>query len=370
MRTSLPQHSRTHRGYARAVARRPLYLHVGTGKSGTSSLQRALWASTDELAKEGIGLPFNGRQPAVRRLLAPLGWAIAEGFTRPIDQERLRRLARRLEKTPGDALLITNEDLTEARQQSVDAFFDTIGSAGLEPRIIVTARDWSKQLPSDYQQLLKHNITDTYDSFLQQVRDREGIGKQFWLRQDLPDICERWGRHLDPAQVHVIPVPPYRVDPEAVYRMFGNVVGFDHHTLNIPTRDTNASYGVVEAEVLRRFNVSLGGRLSDYQKAYLPAVRNGLIRFCIARGASARITLPPEHVGWVRDHAEQRLDLLKQRGYTMHGDPSLLVPSDDAGEPMPQPGDAEIAEAAIATLARFAVHNFKQRKRDGKPASD
>ena len=356
-------------GYTPAVVRRPLYVHVGTGKSGTSSLQGALWESTEELAKGGIGLPFDGRRAAVRRLLVPLGWAISEGFTRPIDHARLQRFSRRLAQTPGDVLLITNEDLSEARQESVDAFFEAIGAADLEPRIIVTARDWSKQLPSDYQQLLKHNITDTYDSFLQQVRDREGIGQQFWLRQDLPDICERWGRHLDPAQVHVIPVPSYRVDPEAVYRLFSEVVGFDHHTLNIPTRDTNASFGVVEAEVLRRFNVSLDGRLSDYQKAYLPAVRNGLIRFCIARGASARITLPPEHVGWVRDHAEQRLALLQQRGYTMHGDPSLLVPSDDAGEPMPQPGDAEIAEAAIATLARFAVHNFKQRKRESEPGS-
>ena len=376
MRTSLPQPPRhltganRPEGYARAVVRRPLYLHVGTGKSGTSSLQRALWESTEELAKEGIGLPFDGRRPAVRRLLAPLGWAIAEGFTRPIDHERLHRLALRLDQTPGDALLITNEDLTEAGPESVEAFFDAISSTGLEPRIIVTARDWSKQLPSDYQQLLKHNITDTYDSFLQQVRDREGIGKQFWLRQDLPDICERWGRHLDPAHVHVIAVPPYRVDPEAVYRLFSDVVGFDHKALNIPTRDTNASYGVVEAEVLRRFNVSLGGRLSNYQKAYLPAVRNGLIRYCIARGASARITLPPEHVGWVRELAEQRLDLLRQRGYTMHGDPSLLVPAADVGEPMPPVSDAEVAEAAIATLARFTVHNFKQRRREPDPSAD
>ena len=352
------------------MAGRPLYLHVGTGKSGTSSLQRALWESPEELAKEGIGLPFDGRRPAVRRLLAPLGWRIAEGFTRPIDHARLHRLARRLDQTPGDALLITNEDLTEAGPENVEAFYDAIGSTGLEPRIIVTARDWSKQLPSDYQQLLKHNITDTYDSFLQQVRDREGIGKQFWLRQDLPDICERWSRHLDPAHVHVIPVPPYRVDPEAVYRLFGNVVGFDHHALNTSTRDTNASYGIVEAEVLRRFNIALGGRLYNYKKAYLPAVRNGLIRYCIARGASARITLPPEHVGWVRELAEQRLDLLHQRGYTMHGDPSLLVPSADAGEPMPQVSDAEVAEAAIATLARFTVHNFKQRKGETKPDSD
>jgi len=346
------------------VVSRPLYLHVGTGKSGTSSLQGALWASTDELAKQGVGLPFDGRAPAVRRLLVPLGWAVAEGFTRPIDHGRLRRFARRLARTPGDVLLISNEDLAEAGDESVDAFVEALRAADVELRIIVTARDWAKQLPSDYQQLLKHNITETYDSFLQKVREREGIGEQFWLRQDLPDICQRWGRHLDPAHVHVIPVPSYRVDPEAVYRLFGQVVGFDHQVLNIPTKDTNASFGAVEAEVLRRFNVALGGRLSDYQNEYLPAVRNRLIRSSIARGASARITLPPDHVGWVHELSQQRLDVLREGGYTLHGDVSTLVAPQEAGAEMPTVSDAELADAAISTLATFAVQNFKRLQRE------
>ena len=348
--------------YTRPVASRPLYLHVGTGKSGTSSLQSAIWNSTEELAKDGIGLPFDRRAAAVRRLLSPMGWVIAEGFSQPIDPTGLGRFARRLRQVPGDALLITNEDLAEAGRPSVDALFDALASADVEPKIIVTGRDWAKQLPSDYQQLLKHNITDTYEAFLEKVRDRRGIGEQFWLRQDLPDICERWGRHVNPEDVHIIPVPSYSADPEAVYRLFSEVVGFDHHVLSIPRRDTNASFGVVEAEVLRRFNLALGDRLADYSTEYMPAVRNGLIRHCIARGSSARLTVPEDHVGWVHELSQQRLSLLRERGYTLHGDPTSLVPSPDSGQPLPGVSDAEIAEAAISTLATFAVRTFKQQQ--------
>lgn len=229
--------------------------------------------------------------------------------------------------------------------------------------VVITARDWSKQLPSEYQQLLKHNITLTFDSFLQEVRERVGIGEQFWQRQDLPDICERWGRHLDPARVHVISVPAFKVDPEAVYRLFGEVVGFDFKALDAPKRDTNASFGVVEAEVLRRFNVALDGRLANYSEEYMPAVRNDLIRHCIARGASARLAVPPEHHEWVRELSQQRLDVLLGRGYTLHGDPKTLLSPVDVGQSVHEATDAEIAEAAISTLATFAVRTYERQRR-------
>jgi hypothetical protein len=326
-----------------------------------------LWDSDDELAAAGVRLACVGRGPAVRRLLRPMGWSIGQGFTRPVDPDALSQFAKRIARTPGDVLLISNEDLAEAGAENVHAFFATLEAVGIQPRVIVTARDWSKQLPSEYQQLLKHNLTGTYDTFLEQVRRREGVGEQFWLRQDVPGICERWGRHLDPADVHIIPVPAFSTDPEAVYRLFSGVVGFDHHILKKPAKDTNASFGVVEAEVLRRLNVALGDRLSDYENEYLPAVRGGLIRHAIARGASARITLPPEHVEWVQELSEQRLGLLRERGYSLHGDPSLLVPSGDVGQAMPALSEGEMADAAITTLATFVVQNFRSQRARARP---
>jgi hypothetical protein len=54
---------------------RPLYLHIGVGKSGTSAFQRYLWRAADALAAEGVGLPFVGRSEHVRNVLVPLGGA-------------------------------------------------------------------------------------------------------------------------------------------------------------------------------------------------------------------------------------------------------------------------------------------------------
>lgn len=340
----------------RVSTRRPVFVHVGSSKTGTSALQRGLWGSVDALGSVGVGLPFVGRQEHVRKLLRPLGWEPATAFVHDVDHRRVRDLGRLFADTPGDRLLISNEDLAEAGPEQVAAFGEAADAAGLEVHVVLSARDWAKQLPSDWQQFLKHRLTTDYLTFLDEVRDRVGPwAEQFWRRQDVLDICTRWGAITEPARVHLIPVPAMRVDPDAVFRFFGQVVGYDPAVLRLPRNDVNASFGYVEAEVLRRLNLALGDRLRDYAREYQPAVRRVLIQRVLARQASTRIPLPPEHLEWVRSVSRERLDAVLARGYSVHGDPETLVPGADAAAPMPALDEAAVAEAAVRTLADFAV---------------
>ena len=59
---------------------RLLTLHIGASKTGTSSLQRGLFGSADQLASQGIGVPLESRHAHVERVLRPLGWVTASGF--------------------------------------------------------------------------------------------------------------------------------------------------------------------------------------------------------------------------------------------------------------------------------------------------
>jgi hypothetical protein len=145
------------------------------------------------------------------------------------------------------------------------------------------------------------------------------------------------------------------VDPDAVFRVFAEILGFDPSSLVIEEQDVNRSFGYVEAELLRRFNVALGPRLQDYEKEYMPAVRKVLIQQVLARGKKPRITLPPEHVDWIRSTTLQRLDTVRERGYTVHGDLDLLLPDETTVRPVPPVADAELAAAAIKTLADLSV---------------
>ena len=335
---------------------RPLFVHIGCSKTGTSSLQAGLWQSEDSLAAVGVGLPFVGRRAHLAGLVKPLGWRPVEAFVGPHDEAALDRLAERLRLTPGERLLLSNEELAEAGPEAVAAVAAAAERAGLDLHVVVTVRDWSLQLPSDYQQFLKHRLALSYPDFLAAVRDHDGEwAGHFWRRQDTVGILDRWGTAVPADRVRVIVVPPVTDDPDGVFRLLADAVGFPHEALVRPARVVNASYGVVESELFRRVNAALAGQLPDYVSDYQPAVRWPFARRVLARRASARLTLPPEHLGWVQEHGRGTVATLAERGYRVHGELAQLVPGDHQAVPLPPVDEAEIAAAAVRALADYAV---------------
>jgi hypothetical protein len=343
---------------------RPLYVHIGASKTGTSALQRGLFGSADQLERQGIGLPLAGRYEHVQQLLRPLGWLTAAGFVDPVEPGRLDRLTGRLRRVRGERALLTCEDLCEADPARIELLRQVFEDAGLEPRVVLTLRGLASTIPSEWQQFLKHRITLDYATFLERVRDRRGRwARHFWTRQDAVAICERWSAGFGVDKLDVIVTPARSRDPEGLYRMFGAVTGFDPATLSWPRGDVNASWGMVEAEVYRRVNLALGDRLPRYEQAYQPAVRWPLVKGVLPRGASARITLPPEHLPWVVEAAEQQERWLRDSKIRVHGEPADLVPGEDAAAPLPEIDEAEVAAAAVTTLTNFAVQAHRQRRR-------
>lgn len=341
---------------------RRLSIHVGSSKTGTSALQFALWASVPMLQRAGIGIPFPGRKAHVQALLRPLGWEMGVGFTRDVRRGRFKSLADDLRSVPGDRLLISNEDLAELDEGRISLIAEAAAAADLELEVILSARDWSRQLPSEWQQFLKHRLSTPYPTFLEEVRDRSDThgSRHFWQRQDFADISHRWGTAVPPERLHVVVVGSQSTDPDGVYRAFGSLLGFDPSRLKLPRHNVNASFGYTEAEVFRRLNEALGHRLPHYSKEYLPAVRSPLVRGALARQASTRIPLPSDHVGWVREEGTRQLAEMRSRGYTFHGDPDALVAPEDSGRPLPELDEAEVAAASIDTLANFAVQLFQK----------
>ena len=245
---------------------------------------------------------------------------------------------------------------------------DLFADAGFEPRVVITLRGLASTIPSEWQQFLKHRITLDYATFLERVRDRKGPwARHFWTRQDAVAMCERWSAVVGADRVDVVVTPPRSRDPEGLYRMFGAVVGFDPAAMQWPERDVNASWGMVEAEVYRRLNVVLGDRLPRYEQAYQPAVRWPLIgaRCRAARAPGSRCprsTCP----GWSRRPRSRRAGCARAASGST-ASPRDLVPGTDAAAPLPEVDEAEVAAAAVATLANFAVHTHRQRRRtDGE----
>ncbi len=343
---------------------RRLILHIGASKTGTSALQDGLFGSVESLGRQGVGVPLVGRDAHVARVLRPLGWRTSKGFVRPVDAARLGRLVPLLRSTPGERLLMTNEDLCEADDERIRALVGTLEQANLEVEVVLSLRTLVSVLPSEWQQFLKHRLTLDYPTFLRRVRDRSGpAARHFWQRQDAAATLARWSAVVGADHVHVVITPDRASDPDGLYRMFGEIVGYDPATLSWPERDVNASWGYVEAEVYRRLNVALGDRLPGYDRDYQPAVRWPLVKGVLPRSASTRIVLPSEHVDWVREQAVATRETLRASGVRVHGDLDALVPGPEAGRDLPAPDEAAVAQAAVETLANFAVSQHRSARR-------
>jgi len=335
---------------------RRLFLHVGLSKSGTTALQSVVATSRSELASLGVAVPLSTRPAVERVVLRPLGWRPGSGFVAPREPDPLARLLRCLRAAAERDVLISSEDLAELDGPTVRAVVALARSERFEVQVIVTARAWTRQLPSEYQQFLKHRLTDTFPDFLGSVRDGEGFyGQHFRLRQDLAQVCARWAADVPQRNMHVVVLPRSGEDRDFIFTEASAILGVPSSVLPPHHRDVNGSYGVLEAEVYRRLNVELTRLLPGRtQRTYRP-VRRVLSQGALRRGASPRIVLPPDHLSWVGAESTRQVAALAEQGYCIHGDLRwLLADARDTG-PAPVISDEDLSRAAIETLARFAV---------------
>ena len=342
---------------------RQLFLHVGASKTGTSSLQVGVTDSRDALAAAGVGVPLARRGAKVSRLLHPLGWNGITGFSGEIDNVGLDAGVARVARTPGDRLLLSVEDLAEVHDAQVTALVERLeGRHELECHVVVTARDWGRQLPSEYQQQLKRRMTTDYETYLAQVRD--GVGEeahQFRARQDVAAVCARWASALPAERITLVPVDTR--DHGAIFAAFAELVGYPADTVVAPGRMVNQSFGQVEAEVLRRFNLSLGDRMSDVRQQYNPGIRRVLARGVLSRAGQVRITLPPEHLAWVQEAGADQVRRIQELKVRVLGDLDHLLPDPDSAKPLPPLDNEEMTAVAIETFANFAVQSFHDQRR-------
>ncbi len=70
---------------------------------------------------------------------------------------------------------------------------------------------------------------------------------------------------MPPQRIHVVVVPPAGSPPTALLERFARAADLSVASLSPPGREANTSVGLVGAELLRRVNQGLGGRLDERQ---------------------------------------------------------------------------------------------------------
>ncbi|QBR91937.1 hypothetical protein [Nocardioides euryhalodurans] len=340
------------------MARR-LFLHVGTPKSGTTFLQSVWWANRDALLEQGLLLPGRGVNHHY--------WAscVVRGG-RQVDTIPAAGLAAwdellaEVSAHPGDAL-ISHELFSPAPDERAEAALRRLEAVADEVHVVLTARDLVRQIPAEWQQRTKHGRSQTYDAFLDMIQKDEQA--RFWRVQDVPGVLRRWGQGIPPERVHLVVLPPPGGPRTFLWDRLCELTGIDGTGMAERATRSNESLGLVEVETLRR----LAGTLQDdgMPKSTQRLLKDFVAEQVLRTAEPEKIVVPARAYPWVVERAQQMVAELDGQGYDVLGDLAGLVPG---SEPIPgrdaaDVTDAEVADAAVAALARFVRHEELQRRR-------
>ena len=330
------------------MARR-VYLHVGTTKSGTTYLQRLLNANLLLLDDQGI-LCHHGVQHRD---------SVWDFFGSPRLDSRRRgtwaKVSQRIREHSGDALF--RELLAPLREKAIGRFRAGFGDA--EIRVIITARDLTRVIPSKWQETVQNGSTLSWPDWVKQVCLGPGTKEsheRFWRGQYLPYLIGAWSSIAAPEHVYVVTVPQQTTRPEILWQRFAAAVENAPAEVEQRTR-TNPSLGAFSAELLRRVNLQVAElKFRDYA----PGFKNVLAKKVLVNGSSSE----PRLGLWKRDHerirsiAETMVSGVEVSGARVLGDLNDLVPGEWSGDGVIDPRDiedAQLLDMAVMGLAGLGV---------------
>ncbi len=347
------------------MARR-VFLHVGTTKSGTTFLQRVLWRHRDHLLTQDLLLP-GGRGPdhyaaALDVRKEPFRSATPNDVT-----DGWRRLVDAMADWDGDAL-VTHELFAPATMEQAAGAIAMLD--GAEVHVIVTARDLARQVPSEWQEHLKHRSVLTFPDFVREVRASprgpfSPNGYYFWDQQDLGGLLGRWGQ-VPRDRLHLVTVPRPGVGQDLLWERFTSVLGISAEGFDLTAGRTNTSLRGEQAELIRRLNTSLGARLP------LPGPYTGVVKTLLAhRVLAGRPGTSFALTGQDHDYAVQRAHRIvsdvERCDPNVVGDLAELIP--DANPPAEVSGDAAVAPDAVLEEAVEALAEVLDRLADERARS-
>lgn len=343
-------------GVAEKNAAGHVILHVGAPKTGTTYLQNVLWHNREALAEAGVLYPLSRSFEHFDATMdiRDMKW---DGVRRPQWEGAWDRIAARARNWSGPTSIISNEILGGANLEQIKRMVDSLRPA--EVAVVFTVRDFARQLPSAWQEHLKHRLRVSYDQFLNDLitLDRDSAkpyGEMFWSLNHAVEILARWEEVVPRENIFIVTVPQPGAPKGVLWNRFAQVLGVDGPGYDTTVTAANPSFGVAQAELLRRVNVTLRETGEVPQRHSDPLIRVAVGEDILVRDSqnATKLTLPPSRMSWVTEWSQQTIDGLRKAEYNVVGDLDELRPV-PRETPLPQPEDAsaeDLLDPAIATI--------------------
>jgi hypothetical protein len=348
------------------TAGRPtVLLHLGEPKSGTTYLQELVWNNRSLLRRHGLHLPGHAQGDHFRASMDLRQVPRESGDPAPSWAGEWAALARAALRPVGTAL-ITQEHLCGATAEQAQHAVESLG--GADVHVILTVRDFVSLLPAEWQETVKHRNGRPWPAWLKDIRrsERRDVGRPrarwFWSAHDTPAVLARWARLLPADHIHVVTVPRTRTRPTLLWERFASVLGVEAAGVDTSSVRSNATLGLVETELLRRFNLRLPAEVPLW--FYGGAVKEHLAHEILAeRPRSSRPTLPEDVLPWAQGRCDVVVEAIRAAGYDVVGDLDDLRAPDAVAATTPPPTNAELLDAALDTLAALVRDEYRDHTR-------
>ncbi|MBO9521654.1 MAG: hypothetical protein J7518_08965 [Nocardioidaceae bacterium] len=338
-----------------------VFLHIGLPKTGTTYLQTVMWADRERMRAQGVLLPGRERRDHLWATRVIRADSNLPAYGKKV-HESWDVLKAEIAAWEGTAIVshefFGGADAAQAQRMIADL-------APAEVHLVVTAREPVGLYAGSWQESLKNRDTRSFADYAAAPLSPNPMAVWNWRTLDVRLVLERWAPGLDPAHVHVLPVPPPDAPRDLLWRRFATLVGLDPDSFDLSATFANPSMGIAEAETLRRVNKHL--QSPDFEAALDRGyyIRTFLADERLATRHGEQYWPPAEVVAECRERAEAAVAAIRAASYDVIGDlddllvPAELAPRRDAGSVT----DAEVAEVATALIGRM-LHDVRDLTRE------
>lgn len=328
-----------------------LYLHVGSPKAGSSYLQAVLRANQQRLADAGVlvvgerwlDLVHAGMVVRDDPRLEQAGSGARDAWQRLVAQVR---------GWDGPSAVLSYELLAGAEEEQARRALADL--AGIEVHLVVTARDFGRALPSAWQERTKYAQSNPLEGWRAKGEAAGPRVEWGWRTMDPALVTARWAVDLPPERVHVVTLPRSGAPADELWRRFAEACGLDHLELDLDVPRVNESLAPGPAELLRRVNEALDGRISSPGEVSR-WVRDTLANDVLVPLGEGSLGITDEQLEAVTKRSNVTIGKLRTRGYQVHGDlEELRASRPDGGLPGDVP-DTELLDLAVRALADLLV---------------
>jgi len=325
-------------------------LHIGPYKTGSTSIQYALFDHQDDLRQRGVIFPGDTHRQR-RPGWGVLGWTPRGRKRATLDE--WYALVDSVRDVGEHRVCLTTEDFGWASAAQASRIVADLGAARVH--VLAVVRRLDRLLPSEWQERVKtFHETKPYDDWLRAVLgdDRtEPSAHEFWASHDVGAQLSNWTSALPPAQMTVL-VTDDR-DRGALAGIFERMLGLPDGYLHTSV-EANPSLTAERIELLRRLNVaSASNGWSD--RLHLFAVEVGVKSALMAAPPSPFDHQLPPLPAWALERvavlSEEQITAIRESGVDVVGDLACLrIPTEPTSVPAAEPPGAVSVEASAMAL--------------------